>query len=199
MKLVGDYNLKENIKNSNEKKLKRNEVFKFELFGFIFVSLIPIIQFITGIHDDEAIKNMLLAIIVGFSMISLLILALPLPKSFESVKRIVELSEKNLNIIIKRLENYGVQTSVQNLKEAEISKSESMTEEDIKETTIYDKEILKAIKESIRLKTISGEIKTLKQYKLEIINFLDRKETINYLYLDDEVTEGTEHTRKLTN
>jgi len=197
MKLVGYKDLKGNIKNSNERKLKIKSVIRCELIGLISVVWIPLIKFITGIHNDEAIKTMLLNIILSFNILNLFVIKIMIPLRFETIKKLVEISDEKLYRFVKKLQEYGIYTTLENIKEAEIGKSLPISNKYIKEIPPCDTEILEATKDSIKLKTIDGNIVALKQFKLKIMNYLNEIETRNYLYLDGEPKEETGQVKKL--
>lgn len=82
------------------------------------------------------------------------------------------------------------------MKQAEISKAEKVTEQEMEALSLEKSEfshqeradVIKATKETIKIKTLEGEIKTLKQYKVLTLKVMGLKYAINHdeLFLDDD-------------
>lgn len=197
MRLVSEKNLVESIRNSNEyylwwKKFLRNEV--FALLGTFIVG--PFLM-IVGLHNKDWIH------IFGSSLFSFVILSsfighVLMNAHERNIKNQVQESEIELSKFREEVKRKGVLFLHEDIKKAKISRKRKIEVASVQE--LFPKEeliVLSASSRDIRIKTLQGEIKVLKQIKARIEDDLG-EDYMDLVCLSDEKDEDI-NVKRLTN
>lgn len=185
MKFLGFRNLSKNIKESDEKRLRKKAFIKFQIEAFLPAFICNALYFFTRIDEVGALKQSVFNVFIVLSFLEIFIVFHAMPIKNKRIERTVMFANEGLNSLIKLFREKGINTTVENLKQAEIGPTEKMSEDEVKACPIIDSfEIVNATKETIRIKTLEGEIKTLRQCKAQIIQ-AKWKTDHYYLFLEE--------------
>lgn len=184
MRFIGFRNLSKHIKESDEKKLRKKAFINFQIEAFLTAFICNALYFFTRIDEIGALKQSIFNGLIVLSFLEIFIVFHAMPIKNKKIKETVMCATEGLNSLIKLFREKGINTTVENLQKAEISKSEKMSEAEVKTLPIDNFEIVNATKESIRIKTLEGEIKTLRQCKAQIIQATWKTDHY-YLFLEE--------------
>lgn len=185
MRYIGEKNLIKYIKHSNKNYLRKKFIFERHIKNFLIVCILQFFHFYIRINDADIIKDIIKSSGLLLVLLEAKIFTFDIFRQDKVVRRMVDHANKKLEELVNYFREQSINTSIENLKQAKIDKSEKMDAYEYKILPVSESLVSKAMKTSIQLFTLEGELINLKQCRALILQSAMWKER-QYLFLEEE-------------